>query len=274
MKPMRKADLVLMRRMDLQSLHSSLDADSSIISRGISPPSVRAGLYTSMTLGLLTGLPRAKTPQQAHERPEDGVFDTFTQLSSPPKTHSPQKLPALPGLDSMIGQVGQELSAVAEIFERVQGHEAYQRLSLPSRPRSPMHRPLSDSSDSSQEVVEQQLTPEDDAGPRSRPPLPPQLPNESEHVDVELRWPTDDESDVPTTEMIQNSEQSVPEQNHLPDSSPDSARGKNFRCASLNVPLAVDSQGASTPHTSQGSHSQSQPIILQTQAPYSSQTTQ
>ncbi|KAG8218647.1 hypothetical protein J3R82DRAFT_4311 [Butyriboletus roseoflavus] len=39
MKPMRKAEIALMRRMDLQSLHSPPNTDSSIISRGISSPS-------------------------------------------------------------------------------------------------------------------------------------------------------------------------------------------------------------------------------------------
>lgn len=159
------------------------------------------------------------------------------------------------------------LSAAVEMFERTNGHKANQRLRFPSRQRSPTHRPLSQSSCSSQEVVEQHLTQEDDMGFQP----PPELQIENELANAELRWPTDDESDVLATEGIQSSEQPVSKQKYHPDSSSYPARGQNFRCGSLNVPLGVNSHSASP--ASQESHSQSQPIVLQTQAPYSSQST-
>lgn len=222
-------------------------------------------------------VPPTSTPQ-THKHPENKEFDSFAQLSSPPQTHSPQRLPVSPNLEGLIRQDGHfGLSAAVEMFERTHGLRANQRLRLPPHQRSPTHRPISQSSGSSQEVVEQQLTQEDDVRaqplPLSDPPI------ENELTNAELRWPTDDESDVPATEEMHNSEQPVSKQNYRPGGSPDSARGQNFRCGSLNVPLGVNIYNTSLPsssqvaHTSQGSHSTSQPFVLQTQAPYSSQAT-
>ena len=221
---------------------------------------------------------RSKTPPplaasppstpETHEPPEDDVFDTFARLSSPPQMHSPQRLPVSPAFEALMRQDGHSgLSAAVEMFERTNGRKANQRLRLPSRQRSPTHRPLSQSSSSSQEVVEQHLTQEDDVGSQPQP----ELQIENELANAELRWPTDDESDAVTTEEIQNSEQPVSKQKYPSGSSSDSVRGQNFRCGSLNVSLGVNSHSASP--ASQGSHSQSQPIVLQTQAPYSSQAT-
>lgn len=224
---------------------------------------------------------RSKTPPlatsipQTPERSENEEFDTFTQLSSPPQTHSPQRLPISPALEGKIRQVGHSgLAAAVEMFERTHGHKANRRLRLPPHQRSPTHRPFSQSSGSSQEVVEQQLTQEDDLGSQSL--LPSEPPIENELLDTELRWPTDEE--VPTTEEIQNSEQPVSMPNYPLGSSSDSVSGQNFRCGSLNVPLDVNIYSANPPsssqvHASQGSHSPSQPFVLQTQAPYSSQAT-
>lgn len=220
-----------------------------------------------MTLGLLAGVLQSKTPPtstpKTHKHPENEVFDTFAQLSSPLQPHSPKRLPASPALEGLMRQNGHSgLSAAVEMFERAQGYKPNQRLPLPSRQRSPTHRPLSNSSGSSQEVVEQHLTQEDDMESLPQPLLPSELQIDNELVDAELRWPTDDESDMVATEGNQNSEQ-----NDRLDSSRDSARGRNFRCGSLNVPLGANSQSASSPH------SQIWPIVLQTQAPYSSQVT-
>lgn len=275
MKPMRKAEIALMRRMDHQSLHSSLDTDSSIISGGISSPSVWSRSQTSMTPGLVDHVSQSKTPpptstHQTHRRPEIEEFDTFAQLSSPPQSHSPQRLPASPALEGLMRQKGHSgLSAAVEIFERTQGHEANQRRRLPSHQRSPTRRPLSRSSGSSQEVVERQLTQEDDVA--SQPQLPSDPPIENELTDPELKWPTDDELGVLAAEEMRNSEKPASKQNFRLGIS-DSARGQYFRCGSLNVPLGVNTYSASHPASSQGSHSPSS-LVLQTQAPYSSQAT-
>ncbi|KAI9574669.1 hypothetical protein HD554DRAFT_76864 [Boletus coccyginus] len=251
MKPMRKAEIALMRRMDLQSLHSSPNTDSSFFSRGP-----------------IEGLSRFKTPPLAaspistpetHRRAENEVFDTFTQLSSPIQTHSPKGLPASPAFEALMRHDSRP-SAAVEMFERTNGRKANQRLCVPPHQHSPTR--LSQSSGSSQEVVEQHLTQEVDVGSQPQPLLPSQPQIENELADAELRWPTDDEADVAATIGTQNSEQHVSKQ---PGSSP--VRGQNFRCGSLNVPLDVHSPA------SQASHSQSQPIVLQTQAPYSSQAT-
>jgi len=229
-----------------------------------------------MTSGLIAGLSRCKTPPLAaspisspetHRRAENEVFDTFTQLSSPIQTHSPKGLPASPAFEALMRHDGHSrLSAAVEMFERTNGRKANQRLCSPSRQRSPTHRPPSQSSGSSQEVVEQHLTQEDDVGSQPQPLLPSEPQIENELADAELRWPTDDEVDVVAIKGTQNSEQPVSRQ--LGSSS---VRGQNFRCGSLNVPLGVHSYNASP--ASQASHSQSQPIVLQTQAPYSSQAT-
>jgi len=254
MKPMQKEEIALMRRMDLQSLHSSPDTDSSIISGG-----------------LIAGVSRNKTPPLAPSTPEtqepldNDVFDTFARLSSP-QIHSPQRLPVSPAFEGLIKQDGHSgLSAAVEMFDRKNGRKATQRLRLPSHQRSPTHRPLSQSSSSSQEVVEQHLTQEDDVGPQPEP----EQQIENELANAELRWPTDDESDAVATEGIQNSGQPVSKQKYRSGSSFVSAKGRNFRYGSLNVSLGVNSRSASP--ASQGSRSQSQPIVLQTQAPYSSQ---
>jgi hypothetical protein len=219
--------------------------------------------------------PRATSPPstpETQERLENDVFDTFARLSSPPQIHSPKRLPVSPAFEGLMRQDRHSgLSAAVEMFERTNGHKANQRLRFPSHQRSPTHRPLSQSSCSSQEVVEQHLTQEDDMGSQPPPLLPPELQIENELSNAELRWPTDDESDVLATEGIQNSQQSVSKQKYHLGSSSDSPRGQNFRCGSLNVSLGINSHSASPP--SQGSHSQSQPIVLQTQAPYSSQST-
>lgn len=198
-----------------------------------------------MTPGPIIGVSRSKTPPSAvpptsipktHERPENDEFNTFTQLSSPPQT-SPKMLPVSPAFEGLVRQDGHSgLSAAVEMLERTHGHKAHQHLRLPC------HRPLSRSSGSSQEVVEQQLT-QDDVGSQPLLPSEPQLEDE---LDTELRWPTDDESDV-------------------------LASG----CGSLNVSLDMNSYSASLLSSSEadGSHSQSQPFVLQTQAPYSSQAT-
>lgn len=150
--------------------------------------------------------------------------------------------------------------------ERAHGHKTSQRVRLQ---HSPTHRPPSRSSGSSQEVVEQQLT-QEDVG--SQPLLASELQVEDRLVDTELRWPTDDESDVPSSEEIRDSEQLVSQQNQL-GNSPDSTRGQIFHYGSLNVPLGIISQKASPPNSFavEGSHCQSQSFVLQTQAPYSSQ---
>ncbi|KAH0839933.1 hypothetical protein J3R83DRAFT_887 [Lanmaoa asiatica] len=259
---MRKAEITIMRRMDLQSLHSSPNTDSSII-----PTGLIAGTSRSKTPPL--GVPPTSSPK-IRKRPENEEFDTFTQLSSPPQTHSPSRLPASPALEGLMRQDGHSgLSAAVEMFERTHGRRANQRLRLPSRQHSPTHRPLSQSSVSSQEVVEQQLTQEDDVVSQSL--LPSELPTENELVDTELRWPTDDESDVLATAEIRDSQQLVSNQKCRLGDSPNSARGQNFRCGSLNVSLDVSIYSASPPISSQAV--QSQPFVLQTQAPYSSQAT-
>lgn len=208
-------------------------------------------------------MPRSKTPlpvpprSTPQKRPENEVFDTFGQLSSPPHAPFHQILPASPALECMIRQNGH--SGPPAAVEKA--HAANQHLRC-----SPTRRPLSQSSGSSQEVVEQQLAQVDDAG--SQPPLLSELQVENESIDAELRWPTDDELNAIVAEGVQISKQPVSKEDSRRSTSPSSARGRNFRCGSLSVPLGVNSHSAS-----QGSHSQSQPIVLQTQAPYSSQTT-
>ena len=211
---------------------------------------------------------------ETHQRSENDEFETFTQLSSPPQTQSPPTLPTSPAFEGLVRQNGHSgLSAAVEIFERTHGHKANRHH------RSAPNRPHSSSSGSSQEVVEQQLTQEDDVGSQPQPLLPlSELQAEDELVDTELRWPTADEAkNMLASEEIRNSEQLMPEQNPLQDSTPDSTRGQNFHCGSLDVILDTNGQGASpptssgAPHDSEVSQSQSQPIVLQTQAPYSSQ---
>ncbi|KAF8138476.1 hypothetical protein EV363DRAFT_1154916 [Boletus edulis] len=209
MKPMRKAEIALMRRMDLQSLHSSPNTDSSIVSQG-----------------LITGVSPTKTPLLA--APSTSTPTTFAQLSSPPQTLSPQRLPASPAFESLVGQDRHSgLSAAMKIFERAHGHKPNQHPRLSPHQRSPTHRPISESSGSSQEIVEQQLTQEEDVGLQPPPLLPSELSVERELVDAELRWPTDDELDV--FAIKRTTKQPVSTQNDRPSSSPDSARGRNFR---------------------------------------------
>ena len=173
---------------------------------------------------------------------ENDEFETFTQLSSPPKSYSPKTLPVSPAFEGLVNHNGVlGLSAAVEMFERTNGYKT-------SRP----------SSGCSQEMVEKQLTQEDDSDSQ---------PLEDNIADPELKWPTDEESIALASE---DSEQLVSQQN---SGSPADCRGQNFRYGSLSVPLVIKNHSTSPGTSSEAprEESQSQPLVLQTQAPYSSQ---
>ncbi|KAG9317469.1 hypothetical protein JVU11DRAFT_1671 [Chiua virens] len=250
MKPMSKAEITLMRRLDLQSLHSSLD--SSVISRGIPLSSPRT--------------PSASPPKTRRLSCSE-EFDTFTQLSSPPRTQSPDKLPVSPAFERLIKQNGHTgLSAAVEMFERTRRLKTNRSPRLPSHSRSPMRRPRSASSGSSQ-VVEWQLT-QDDPGSQSLLAPEPQIENGPTSTKGP---PADNETDPPASKEIQNSEQPEPQQRYRLSSIPDPARGQSFRCGSLNVPLRPRSS-TNPEDVSQGSTIISQPLMSQVNVSYSSQS--
>ncbi|KAF9247359.1 hypothetical protein BU15DRAFT_70172 [Melanogaster broomeanus] len=253
MQPMRKADIALMRRLDLQSLHSSANTDSTSPSRG--PVAVPSEDDQSGT----------RTPPLSY------IWSAVFACRSPviPKVTS------FPGLRSS-----------RETRWEVWSHSEHREVRKDGQPQGKsgstfifnFRQHPSQSSTDSRDVVEQHLTQEDEMEPPhdQRSPPPAENPQtENEFTDTELRWPaSDDEEDEsqPSIHKILISNQQFdtdrsPVSKQTYQSFGPSSNGRWQRVLSGSL----DIKGSSDPCASQELHDFSQPFALQTQAPYFSQ---
>ncbi|KIJ70116.1 hypothetical protein HYDPIDRAFT_104787 [Hydnomerulius pinastri MD-312] len=290
MKPMRRTDIALMKRLDAQSFHSTPNnTESSNFSAG---PVVTVSEEDPSMPGTRTpsrSMPLTPSSWKHKDSTQNKTFSTFGQLSSPAEILSPPSLPASPALETLVRRGGRSsASAAVERFERTHNRQANSPSPLSSRKRSPTFIQHSQSSTSSKDAVEQHLTQDDEMESPHKPLQPPSSKNplpENEVADTELLWPgSDDEGDepaaLPAGAQISSQPQPPSSQNHL-SFKPSPGRGQRFRHGFLGVPLTGDGgsigpvghtlNGSSDPRASQESHSFPQPFALQTQASYFSQ---
>ncbi|KIL00047.1 hypothetical protein PAXRUDRAFT_371339 [Paxillus rubicundulus Ve08.2h10] len=217
----------------------------------------------------------------------------FEQPSSAPAIPSSPALPASLAFEALVSQDGKTgLTAAVETLEKTHNHKAIQLPCLTSQEHSPPSHSHSQSSTSSRSAVEQQLTQEDEIAPLhdQRLPSSTQISQpQSEPADAELRWPASDEEvdEAPLAPLIPeqvpiSDQPLIPHRSPVsrhPLSFPDNGRGKCFRSRSLDIFRPANGHGVGSSMNgplnsgvSQKSLGSSQPFVLQTQAPYFSQT--